>query len=128
MIAIALSAEPRLLIADEPTTALDVTVQAQILDLLAYIQKEMGLAIMLITYDLAVVKNVADYVALMRAGEIIENVDAASFLAAPRHPHARQLLAAIPTFAKRGKPLSEPDASPASHEFNNPLAAHALNT
>ncbi|MFW7340034.1 ABC transporter ATP-binding protein [Pollutimonas sp. H1-120] len=106
MIAIALAAEPRLLIADEPTTALDVTVQAQILDLLADIQKEMGLAIMLITHDLAVVKNVADYVALMRAGEIVETVDAASFFAAPRHPYARQLLAAIPTFAKRGKPLS----------------------
>src|SRR3546814_3252119 len=67
MIAIALAAEPRLLIADEPTTALDVTVQAQILALLADIQKEMGLAIMLITHDLAVVKNVADYVDLMRA-------------------------------------------------------------
>lgn len=106
MIAIALAAEPRLLIADEPTTALDVTVQAQILDLLADIQKEMGLAIMLITHDLAVVKNVADYVALMRAGEIVETVDAATFFAAPKHPYARQLLAAIPTFAKRGKPLS----------------------
>jgi peptide/nickel transport system ATP-binding protein len=106
MIAIALAAEPRLLIADEPTTALDVTVQAQILDLLADIQKEMGLAIMLITHDLAVVKNVADYVALMRAGEIVETVDAATFFAAPRHPYARQLLAAIPTFAKRGRPLS----------------------
>ncbi|WP_353152336.1 dipeptide ABC transporter ATP-binding protein [Pollutimonas bauzanensis] len=106
MIAIALAAEPRLLIADEPTTALDVTVQAQILDLLADIQKEMGLAIMLITHDLAVVKNVADYVALMRAGEIVETVDAATFFAAPKHPYARQLLAAIPTFAKRGRPLS----------------------
>lgn len=106
MIAIALAAEPRLLIADEPTTALDVTVQAQILNLLADIQKEMGLAIMLITHDLAVVKNVADYVALMRSGEIVETVDAASFFASPRHPYARELLAAIPTFAKRGQALS----------------------
>src|SRR3546814_11961723 len=88
----------------------------------------MGLAIMLITHDLAVVKNVADYVALMRAGEIVETVDAASFFAAPRPPYARQLLAAIPTFAKRGKPLSEPDASTASNAFSNPLAAPALNT
>lgn len=106
MIAIALAAEPRLLIADEPTTALDVTVQAQILDLLADIQKEMGLAILLITHDLAVVKSVADHVALMRDGEILETVDAAAFFAAPKHPYARELLAAIPTFAKRGQLLS----------------------
>lgn len=105
MIAIALAAEPSVLIADEPTTALDVTVQAQILDLLADIQKEMGLAILLITHDLAVVKNVADVVALMRAGEIIETSDAASFFSAPRHPYARELLAAIPTLAKRGQSL-----------------------
>ncbi|PLC55200.1 ABC transporter ATP-binding protein [Pollutimonas nitritireducens] len=111
MIAIALAAEPRLLIADEPTTALDVTVQAQILDLLADIQKEMGLAIMLITHDLAVVKNVADHVALMRGGRIVETVDAESFFSAPRHPYARELLAAIPTFAKRGKPLSAPQVA-----------------
>src|SRR5690606_584131 len=110
MIAIALAAEPRLLIADEPTTALDVTVQAQILNLLADIQKEMGLAILLITHDLAVVKNVADYVALMRHGEIVETTDAASFFASPRHPYARELLAAVPTFAKRGRSLSLPGA------------------
>lgn len=106
MIAIALAAEPALLVADEPTTALDVTVQAQILDLLADIQQEMGLAILLITHDLAVVKNVADHVALMRSGEILVTVDAATFFASPDHPYARQLIAAIPTFAKRGLPLS----------------------
>ena len=109
MIAIALAAEPKLLIADEPTTALDVTVQAQILDLLADIQQEMGLAILLITHDLAVVKNVADYVALMRSGEIVETTDAATFFASPRHPYARQLLAAVPTFAKRGRSLQIAD-------------------
>lgn len=124
MIAIALAAEPRLLIADEPTTALDVTVQAQILDLLADIQKEMGLAIMLITHDLAVVKNVADYVALMRAGEIVETVDAATFFAAPKHPYARQLLAAIPTFAKRGRPLSASEpGSPVDQEAPSEVVA-----
>src|SRR5690606_24706904 len=105
MIAIALAAGPRLLIADEPTTALDVTVQEQILTLLADIQKEMGLAILLITRDLAVVKNVADYVALMKDGEIVETREAAAFFSSPEHPYARQLLGAIPTFAKRGRPL-----------------------
>jgi peptide/nickel transport system ATP-binding protein len=125
MIAIALAAEPRLLIADEPTTALDVTVQAQILELLADIQEEMGLAILLITHDLAVVKNVADYVALMRAGEIVEMVAAADFFAAPRHPYAKELLAAIPTFAKRGRPLSgaEPSRATPSPRIDTPSIA-----
>ncbi len=126
MIAIALAAEPSLLIADEPTTALDVTVQAQILDLLADIQKEMGLAIMLITHDLAVVKNVADCVALMRAGEIVATQDAAAFFAAPNHPYARQLLAAIPTFAKRGQPLSA--AGPDALGFDSSFAASSPST
>lgn len=109
MIAIALAAQPRLLIADEPTTALDVTVQAQILQLLADIQAEMGLAILLITHDLTVVRHVADHVALMRDGHILLTVDAPTFFKAPDHPYARQLLAAIPTFAKRGFSLLRPD-------------------
>ncbi|MGS1108822.1 ABC transporter ATP-binding protein [Achromobacter anxifer] len=106
MIAIALAAEPVLLIADEPTTALDVTVQAQVLDLLADIQREMGMAVLLITHDLAVVKNVAHHVALMRGGEIVESADAEEFFRAPKHPYARQLFEAIPTFEKRGTPLT----------------------
>jgi len=106
MIAIALAAEPLLLIADEPTTALDVTVQAQVLDLLADIQREMGMAVLLITHDLAVVKNVAHHVALMRGGEIVESADAEEFFRAPKHPYARQLFEAIPTFEKRGTPLT----------------------
>ncbi|WMD21050.1 dipeptide ABC transporter ATP-binding protein [Achromobacter seleniivolatilans] len=107
MIAIALAAEPLLLIADEPTTALDVTVQAQVLDLLANIQQEMGMAVLLITHDLAVVKNVAHHVALMRGGEIVESASAEEFFRAPKHPYARQLFEAIPTFEKRGVPLTE---------------------
>jgi len=106
MIAIALAAEPLLLIADEPTTALDVTVQAQVLDLLAEIQREMGMAMLLITHDLAVVRNVAQHVALMRAGRIVEAAPAGQFFLAPRHPYARELFDAIPTFDKRGRPLS----------------------
>jgi peptide/nickel transport system ATP-binding protein len=106
MIAIALAAEPELLIADEPTTALDVTVQAQVLALLADIQKELGMAVLLITHDLAVVRHVADTVALMRHGEIVETAPADQFFASPKHPYARELFDAIPTFAKRGRALS----------------------
>ncbi|AOB30563.1 ABC transporter ATP-binding protein [Bordetella sp. H567] len=114
MIAIALAAEPMLLIADEPTTALDVTVQAQVLELLASIQRDMGMAMLLITHDLAVVRNVAQHVALMRAGEIVECAPAEQFFTAPRHPYARQLFDAIPAFAKRGRPLSGGSAAGAA--------------
>lgn len=107
MIAIALAAEPRLLVADEPTTALDVTVQAQILQLLSTMQQELGLAILLITHDLAVVRQVADQVALMRSGEILVTQSADAFFSQPGHAYARQLLAAVPTRAKRGQRLSE---------------------
>lgn len=106
MIAISLAAEPRLLVADEPTTALDVTVQAQILDLMADIQREMGLAILLITHDLAIVRQVADHVALMRAGKILVTQDVSSFFSAPGHEYAHELLAAVPGLSKRGRPLS----------------------
>ncbi|MGO3842888.1 MAG: ABC transporter ATP-binding protein [Alcaligenes pakistanensis] len=106
MIAIALAAEPDLLVADEPTTALDVTVQAQILQLLSDIQKEMGLAILLITHDLLLVRQYADYVALMRHGQIVEAGLASQFFLRPSHPYAKELLDAIPTFEKRGRPLS----------------------
>ncbi|CAB3637215.1 putative ABC transporter ATP-binding protein YejF [Achromobacter pulmonis] len=116
MIAIALAAEPLLLIADEPTTALDVTVQAQVLALLADIQREIGMAVLLITHDLAVVRNVAHHVALMRGGEIVESADAEEFFRAPKHPYARQLFDAIPTFGKRGRPLSEAGRAAAAAE------------
>lgn len=106
MIAMALAAQPDLLVADEPTTALDVTVQAQILELLADIQKEFGMAVLMITHDLAIVHQVADTVALMRHGKIVETAPAPEFFESPKHPYARELFDAIPTFDKRGQPLS----------------------
>ncbi len=106
MIAMTLAAEPDFLIADEPTTALDVTIQAQILDLLRTLQHEQGMGLLLITHDLAVVSGMADRVALMYAGQIIEVASAAEFFAAPKHPYARLLLQALPDAHKRGASLA----------------------
>ena len=96
MIAMALACEPRLIIADEPTTALDVTVQAQILDLLKELTRETGAALILITHDLGVVARYADVVAVMYGGRIVEQASAADLYAGPRHPYTRGLLASIP--------------------------------
>ena len=106
MIAIALAAEPDYLVADEPTTALDVTIQAQILDLVRDLQRERQLGVLLITHDLAVVSGMAHRVALMYAGQIIEIAPAAEFFAHPKHPYARLLLRALPDAARRGGPLA----------------------
>ena len=96
MIAMAIAMKPDLLIADEPTTALDVTVQAQILKLLRQLQKEEGMGLLLITHDLGVVAEVADRLVVMKDGEIVEEGDVAEVFRSPRHPYTRQLLAAIP--------------------------------
>ena len=96
MIAMALMCEPQLIIADEPTTALDVTVQAQILRLLKELQREMGMAMILITHDLGVVARVADRVAVMYAGQIVESGNARQVFAEPSHPYTRGLLQCIP--------------------------------
>jgi len=96
MIAMALMCEPELLIADEPTTALDVTIQAQILRLLADIRRELGIALLLITHDLGVVARIADRVNVMYAGAIVESATAAQLFADPRHPYTRGLLACLP--------------------------------
>jgi peptide/nickel transport system ATP-binding protein len=106
MIAIALAAEPDVLIADEPTTALDVTVQKQILDLLRDLQQAHGMAMLLITHDLGIVSQVAHRIALMYAGQIVEVAETAEFFARPLHPYARMLLDALPDTAKRGHPLA----------------------
>jgi peptide/nickel transport system ATP-binding protein len=105
MIAMTLAAEPDFLVADEPTTALDVTIQAQILDLLRMLQREQKMGLLLITHDLAVVAGMAQRVALMYAGQIIEVAPADEFFAAPKHPYARALLRALPDAERRGQPL-----------------------
>ncbi len=105
MIAMTLAAEPEFLIADEPTTALDVTIQAQILDLLKDLQREHRMGMLLITHDLAVVAGMAHRVALMYAGQIVEVASAADFFAAPKHPYAAALLRALPGGERRGQAL-----------------------
>lgn len=106
MIAIALAAEPELLIADEPTTALDVTIQAQILDLLKSLQQTLGMGMLLITHDLAIVAQMAHRVALMYAGQIVEVAEAPEFFARALHPYARQLFAALPENTRRDQMLA----------------------
>ena len=106
MIAMTLAGEPDYLVADEPTTALDVTIQAQILDLLADLQRENGMGLMLITHDLAVVAGIAQQVALMYAGQIIEVAPAGQFFARPQHPYARALMQALPDAGRRGQALA----------------------
>ena len=103
----ALINRPRLLIADEPTTALDVTVQAQILALLAELQREHGLAMLFISPDLAVVGEIASRVAVMRHGAIVEEGNCAQLLTKPQHEYTKSLLAAVPTLrTDREKPLA----------------------
>lgn len=106
MIAMALASEPDLLIADEPTTALDVTIQAQILQLLKELQKERGMAMLMITHDLAVVQDMADHVALMYAGQIVEMASRDAFFRHPSHPYAKLLLMALPGQDARGHSLA----------------------
>ncbi len=96
MIAMALSCNPKLLIADEPTTALDVTIQAQILDLIGDMQAELGMAVQLISHDLGVMSEVADDIAVVYAGRIVERAPAAELFALPRHPYTQGLLATAP--------------------------------
>ena len=119
MIAMALACEPDLLIADEPTTALDVTIQAQILELLADLRARLGMAILLITHDLGVVAETCDEVAVMYAGKIVERASAAELFARPLHPYTIGLLAARPEHSTgSGKPLEAiPGMVPAPANF-----------
>ena len=106
MIAIALACEPELLIADEPTTALDVTIQAQVLELLRDLQKKTGMAMLFITHDLGVVYDIAHRVAVMYAGEIVETASRDDFFGDPRHPYSQKLFASLPGAARRGEALA----------------------
>jgi peptide/nickel transport system ATP-binding protein len=101
MIAIALACRPQLLIADEPTTALDVTIQAQILELIQSLQAEYGMSILLITHDLGVVAEYADHVAVMYAGKVVEYASAQALFSAPAHPYTRGLFRSIPSVGPR---------------------------
>jgi oligopeptide/dipeptide ABC transporter ATP-binding protein len=102
MIAIALASKPNLLIADEPTTALDVTIQAQILELLEQLRQELGLAVLLITHDLAVVAETCARVIVMYAGQVVEEAPVETLFSAPAHPYTRGLLAAAPGLGRPG--------------------------
>ena len=105
MIAMGLSCQPKMLIADEPTTALDVTVQAQILDLIRSVQAELGMALMLITHDLGVVAEMVDEVAVMYAGRIVESGTVKDVFVSPKHPYTQGLLESMPSRSRRGERL-----------------------
>ncbi|MFI6951158.1 ABC transporter ATP-binding protein [Streptomyces sp. NPDC050422] len=105
MIAMALALEPSLIIADEPTTALDVTVQAQVMDLLAELQRELNMGLILITHDLGVVADVADKIAVMYAGRIVETSPVHDIYKAPAHPYTKGLLRSIPRLDQKGQEL-----------------------
>lgn len=111
MIAMALACRPKLLIADEPTTALDVTVQAQILDLLRELQEETGMSIILITHDLGVVAEMADEVAVMYAGRVVERASAGAVFADPMHPYTLGLLGSVPRLDEERETLLAIDGS-----------------
>ena len=102
MIAMALACKPELLLADEPTTALDVTIQAQILDLIRQLCRDLGTAVVLVTHDLGVVAGLADEVAVMYAGRIVERGPVVELFGAPRHPYTQGLLASVPRLDTRG--------------------------
>ncbi|MFD6044558.1 ABC transporter ATP-binding protein [Streptomyces koyangensis] len=105
MIAMAMALEPKLIIADEPTTALDVTVQAQVMELLAELQREYNMGLILITHDLGVVADVADKIAVMYAGRIVETAPVHDIYRAPAHPYTRGLLDSIPRLDQKGREL-----------------------
>ena len=120
MIAMALVCNPSLLIADEPTTALDVTTQAQILDLLRHLQEEYGMAIMLITHDLGVIAEIADDVVVMYLGRVVEHAPVDELFHAPKHPYTQALLRSIPHLRSRSREPLASVAGSVPHPYNRP--------
>jgi peptide/nickel transport system ATP-binding protein len=120
MIAMALSCQPTLLIADEPTTALDVTTQTQILELMRQLQKEDGMAIMLITHDLGVIAEMATEVAVMYLGRVVEQAPVDAIFHAPKHPYTRALLTSIPRIRSRTRERLTPIAGAVPHPYDRP--------
>jgi peptide/nickel transport system ATP-binding protein len=112
LIAIALASSPRLLLADEPTTSLDVIIQDQILSLLLELQRDTGMSMILVSHDLAVISEVCDRIIVMYAGQVVEEGDAATIITEPRHPYTRALLDALPQAGQRGQLRSIPGAPP----------------
>ncbi len=120
MIAMALSCHPTLLIADEPTTALDVTTQAQILDLLRRLQREYGMAIMLITHDLGVIAEMADEVVVMYLGRVVEHASVDEIFYAPKHPYTQALLRSIPRLRSKSRERLASITGSVPHPYNRP--------
>jgi peptide/nickel transport system ATP-binding protein len=120
MIAMALSCHPSLLIADEPTTALDVTTQTQILELMRHLQGEDGMAIMLITHDLGVIAEMARDVAVMYLGRVVEQAPVDQIFHAPRHPYTQALLRSIPRIRSRARERLTPIAGSVPHPYDRP--------
>jgi peptide/nickel transport system ATP-binding protein len=132
MIAMALVCEPKLLIADEPTTALDVTIQSQILELLRSLQQQLGMAMIFVTHDLGVVAGICDRVTVMYAGQVVEEGDVDGIFLTPRHPYTAGLLSAMPQAVQRGERLRvipgtvpRPERMPVGCRFH-PRCAHAI--
>ena len=132
MIAMALAGRPELLVADEPTTALDVTIQAQILELLGALRRDLGMALVLISHDLGVVAETCDHIAVMYAGRIVESAPTGVLFAAPTHPYTQGLLGALPPFEGPRRPLAaipgsvpEPNSMPPGCAFA-PRCDHAV--
>ncbi len=131
MIAMALACGPRLLIADEPTTALDVTIQAQILDLLNRLRAETDMSVLLITHDLGVVAETADQVVVMYAGKVVETASVHALFAEPKHPYTQALFASLPAMSRGKRLVNIPGAVPAATNFPagcrfHPRCPHAM--